>query len=105
MRVADVRLFWRRSVSSGIQKQVLRLTVDGVSDTGMELGPEVEEVMVTVSANSFGQFAVDTYDDEGKVAVSVTYDFRLGDLVDPLPATDLGHEIVQVRDDEPAPPV
>lgn len=105
MKVADIKLFWRRSPSPDIVSQKVLLTVDGVQETGAEFGPEVEEMQITVHAGSAVSFQVESKDAEGETVASVIYNFQLGDLTAPLPATDLGHEIVAIRDDEPAPPV
>jgi hypothetical protein len=96
-KVADVKLKWMKSVSSGITKVAITVINDGTT-TSAELGAEVESFMIEVKANGVVSFFVDTFDDEGNKTTSATYSFSVGDLEAPLPATDLGHEIVGVRD-------
>lgn len=101
MKVADIRLGWKRSVSVDLLKQVLHLTVDGTTTTA-ELGPEVQEYAITVQAQKSVQFQVESIDTEERVTMSMLYDFTLGDLEDPQPATDLFHEIIGIRDEDVA---
>lgn len=96
-KVADVRLGWTKSPSADVEKVQIVVTNAG-TETTTELGPEVEEFMIVVQASSAVQFKVVTFDSEGNQATSAVYDFTLGDLEDPLPATDLFHEVVGVRD-------
>lgn len=98
-KVADIRLFWTPSPSTDIVKRRVVVTTDGEVTTDMEVGLEVVELMVVVNANSSVLFKTILTDSEGKEVVSVEYFFRLGDLIDPLPDTDLGHEIVAIRDE------
>jgi hypothetical protein len=99
-KVADVKLTWVKSPSLDVAKQKVITTVDGTV-TEIELAPVAEELMIVVQANSSVQFRIETFDAEGNVATSETHSFTLGDLEAPLPATDLGHEVVAVRDEEP----
>lgn len=106
MRVADVRLFWLRSPSPDIVKRRVVITVDGGDFLDVEVGPEVEEMTTTIEANRVCTYKTIVTDAEGNEVVSVEHTFRLGDLVAPLPDTDLGHEIVAVRevtDPQPTP--
>lgn len=103
-KIASVRHFWTKSPSADVTKVVAVLTING-NETRTEYGPEVEEFVTDVNAGSSVSYLIETYDGEGKVATSETYTYNLGDLVDPLPATLLGHEVVGVRDEEPNPPV
>ncbi len=97
MKVADVKLNWKKSISADIEKVVLTVTVDG-TETVTELGKDVEEFMIVMNANGTCQFSVDTFDSEGLHTTSTVYTFTLGDLEAPQPATDLFHEVVGVRD-------
>lgn len=96
-KVADVKLKWKKSPSSDVAKVEITVTVDG-SESTAELGPEIENFMVEVKAGGSCQFQIDTTDSEGLVGTSTTYSFSLGNLEAPLPATELGHEIVAIRD-------
>jgi hypothetical protein len=66
--------------------------------TKTEHGRDVQEVVVAVSASASVQFKVVVFDTEGLTATSETYSFALGDLEAPLPATNLFHEVLAVRD-------
>ncbi len=99
MKVADIKLSWTKSPSAGVTKVVGVLNVDGTESTS-EFGPEVESWMIEVKASQSVHFHVDTYDDEGFVVSSEDHAFQLGDLVAPLPATNLAHEIIGIRDVE-----
>lgn len=101
MKVADIRLGWKKSVSIGVLSQLLTLTVDGVTTTAA-LDANIEEFMIVVSASKSVQFKVDTTDIDGTTS-SLVYDFLVSDLELPLPATDLFHQVVAIRDipDEP----
>lgn len=103
-KIASVRHFWSKSPSADVTKVVAVLTING-NETRTEYGPEVEEFVTDVNAGSSVSYKIETYDSENKVATSETYAYNLGDLVDPLPATNLSHEVVSVRDDEPPVPV
>lgn len=102
MKVATVRLSWSRSPSADVTAQKVLVTIDG-TETVFETGPQIEEWTLDIKANSSVQFRLDTYDSEGKVAQSATLSFTIGDLEDPLPATNLAWEIVGVRDVEDPP--
>jgi hypothetical protein len=105
MRVADVKLTWRKSPSQDLKSQKMILTIDG-TETTSEFGPDVEEVMIVVKPAQTFTFQVVTTDSEGLEATSVSYTFTVGDLETPLPATDLAHVIVAIRDEpdpEPTP--
>lgn len=97
MKVADVKLFWTKSPSQDIAKVTVKTTING-TETVAEVGPEVQEIQVEVAALGSVQFQIDVTDTEGKVASSEIYSFTLGDLENPLPATNLGHEVLGVRD-------
>lgn len=96
-KVADVKLSWKKSASADVDKVSIVVTIDGTTTT-TELGPEVEEFMIVVNANGVVNFNVVTFDSEGLQSTSSTYAFSLGDLEAPLPATDLFHEVVGIRD-------
>jgi hypothetical protein len=98
MKVADVKLGWRPSVSSDVVKQVASVSIDGAEPTTFEVGPEVDSVMIEVKAVSTVVFSVVSTDTEGNSAVSEQYTFTVGDLEAPQPATELFHEIIGVRD-------
>lgn len=97
-KVASVVLGWKRSVSSDVVSQSIVITINGNSDTSIEVGAEVESYQLEVEAKSSVSFAIKSFDSEGKVSTSEVYSFTLGDLEAPLPATNLFHEIVGVRD-------
>lgn len=97
-KVADVRLFWKRSVSPDATKVKLRLNVNG-QETVTELGKDVESFQLVVQSSSVVSFSVETMDSDGQVATSTLYTFSTGDLESPLPATDLGHEILGIREE------
>lgn len=97
MLVADVKLSWTKSASTDVARQIIKTTIAG-GTTAVELGPEAEEFLVTISASTPFSFQVDTYDDEGNVTASEIYSSQIGDLEAPLAATNLFHEIVGVRD-------
>ena len=96
-KVADIRLFWKKSVSADVSKATVIVTNDG-TETTTEVGPEVQEITVVVAATKACSFRVITLDSEGLTSTSTTYDFVLGDLEAPQPATDLGHEVMAIRD-------
>ena|SRR3990167_10586499 len=100
MKVADVKLKWKKSQSADVNKVKITVTNDG-TETATELGPEVEDFMVEVLASKSLQFSLTVFDTEGMMSISETYSFTLGDLEAPLPATDLRHEIVGIRDVPP----
>lgn len=99
-KTATVRLFWTRSPSSDAVRQTVKIVNGGALST-VELDMVAQEVTVTVKASSSCSFSIDTFDDEGNVASSEVYAFTLGDLEKPQPATNLGHEVLSVQDDEP----
>jgi hypothetical protein len=105
MKIASVKHFWTKSPSADITKVVSVLNVNG-AETVTEYGPDTESFTVDVNANSTVNFRIETYDGEGRKAVSETYTYTLRDLTDPMPATNLGHEVINIRDDggEPAQP-
>jgi hypothetical protein len=97
-KVASVKLKWKRSVSADAVEQTIDIVKDGVSIPSAVIPTEVEEFVIDVPAQSSVQFTVTTKDSEGLVAVSGTYSFSLGDLENPQPATDLGHEILAINE-------
>ncbi len=97
MKVADVKLSWKKSVSADVGKIDIKVTING-NETSTELGPEVESFMIEVAALGVVSFLIVTHDTEGNQATSEAYTFSLGDLEAPQPATDLFHEIVGIRD-------
>ncbi len=102
-KVADIRLGWKKSASADIKAVKLVVTNDG-TETTFDLGPEVEEFKVVVSASKNCHFQVITFDSEGLSATSEVYSFTLGDLEAPLPATGLFHEVLGIRDVDVPPP-
>jgi hypothetical protein len=96
-KVADVKLGWTKSPSSDVDSVEIVVINDG-TETTTELGPEVQDFQIVVSASKSVQFSIKTYDSEGNMATSETYSFTLGDLEAPLPATGLFHEVLGVRE-------
>lgn len=98
MKVADVKLGWTPSVSAGVVKQVVKVSIDGAEPTVIDpVSPEVGEIMVEVKASSSVVFSVLTTDSDGTVE-SEKYTFLISDLELPQPATNLFHEVVAVRE-------
>lgn len=97
MKVADIKLKWKKSPSADVSRVDVVVTNDGATTTAV-VGPEVESYAIEVKARGVVSFKVVTYDAEGYEATSETYSFSLGDLDAPLPATQLGHEVIGVRD-------
>lgn len=109
-KVADVKLSWKKSPSLDISSQVIEIKKGSAEATRIEVGPEVESYMLEVDALNTVSFTIQTLDIEGQVVTSDVYSFSLGDLEVPLPATDLFHEVIAVRDleivvDPPVDPV
>lgn len=104
MKVATVKLGWKKSVTADISKVKLSITNGGVT-TQTDLPPETEEFTIKVNAATPFSFVLVAVDSDGSEASSVTYSHTLGDLEAPQPPTDLFHEIVSVDDvpDAPAP--
>jgi hypothetical protein len=98
MRVADVKLSWKPSVSTDVESQRVSVLIDGQETLNAEVSSTTEEMMVEVKAQSSVVFQVMTEDFEGNQSISEVYTFTIGDLEAPQPATLLGHEIVAVRD-------
>jgi len=97
MRVADVKLSWKKSPSADITKVELVVN-NGGNETRADLGPEIESYTIEVKAKTSVAFSVTVYDNEGNKATSEVYTFTLGDLELPQPASGLKHEVVGVRD-------
>lgn len=106
MKVATVKLGWKKSVSADIQKVKLTVTNGGVV-TQTDLPPETQEFTIKVNASSTFGFSLTAIDSDNAEATSITYSHTLGDLEAPQPPTDLFHEIVSVDDvpDGPPPPI
>ena len=100
-KVADVKLSWKRSVSTDLQSRQITVTVNG-TETKYTVGPEVESYQITVNAGSNISFFTTVFDIEGKQVSSETASFQFGDLEDPQPDTLLGIEVVGVREVDPA---
>jgi hypothetical protein len=98
MKVARVRLFWTPSPTSTVAKVEVVSTVNGESTVAEFPGNLTSEHVIDVPAFSTASFLVRTYGDEGEVVDSMTHSFTTGDLEETFPATDLGHEIVEVVD-------
>lgn len=96
-KVADVKLSWTKSPSADVKTVSVVVNNNG-TETTADFGPEVESFNIVVSASSSVSFKVQVTDSEGLTATSSTYTFTLGDLETPLPATNLKHEVVAVRD-------
>lgn len=96
-KVADVKLSWTKSPSADVAKVTVVVTKDG-TETTTEVGPEVESIQIVVEASKSVTFKVIVTDSEGLAATSDIYTFSLGDLEAPLPATNLFHEVIGVRD-------
>lgn len=107
MKVADVKLSWSRSASTDVVKRFIILTVDGVEQTSIELGPEVDSYQLEVKASQSVSFVTRVVDSEGLETQSSSYSFQLGDLTAPQPDTGLTHEVIAIRDvaDAPTEPV
>lgn len=96
-KVADVMLSWTKSPSADVNKVSVVVNNNG-TETTVDFGPEVESFAIVVSASASVNFKVVVTDSEGQTATSTTYGFVLGDLEAPLPATNLSHEVIAVRD-------
>lgn len=104
-KVADVKLFWTKSPSIDVKSQRLEVSIDGVQQSGVELGPEVQDVTIVVKASQTVVFSVVTTDKDGLEVASTSYTINLGDLEAPFPAMDLGHIVMAIRDVPDEPPV
>lgn len=96
-KVATVRLLWTKSPSADIVKQEVATRING-NETTVQLDPAAESFTIEVQALGTVSFSIKSFDNESNVATSETYTFTLGDLETPLPATNLGHEVVAVHD-------
>ena len=96
-KVADVKIFWVPSPTADIVKVEVFTTING-AETKVEVGPEVQDLMVEVSANGSVAVKFVVTDSEGLKATSESYTFTLGDLEAPLPITGVGHEVIAIRD-------
>lgn len=103
-KVASVKLGWKKSPSPDVVKTQVVVNLAG-SETTVDLAAGVEEYVLDVAASTTGSFKVVSWDDEGNQTASETHSFKIGDLEAPLPATDLFHEVLSVRDvpDNPTP--
>lgn len=99
VKVADMKLFWTRSVGMKIPKQVIEYTLDGNTKT-LEIGPEVESFTLEMRANKSGRYKVTTYSEDGQPTVSDEVTFQTGDLETVPPATGLGSAITAIREIE-----
>lgn len=96
-KVADVKLSWVRSPSADVVSRTIEVTINGQTTTA-DVGPEVEQYMIEVSASGSVQFKTTVKDAEDQVVSSEVYSFTVGDLEAPQPDTGLLHEIVGIRD-------
>jgi hypothetical protein len=96
-KIADVKLGWIKSPSADVHHAQVVTTING-SETTVEVGPEVEEIQIEVQASSSVQFRVVTFDNEGNQSTSEVYSFSLGDLEAPVPASNLFHQGLAVRE-------
>lgn len=103
MKVATVKLGWKKSVSTDISKVKLSITNGGVTSM-TELPPETEEFTIKVNASTPFAFTLTAIDSDDVEATSITYSHTLGDLEAPQPPTDLFHQIVSVDDVPDSPP-
>ena len=99
MQKATVLLGWTRSVSEDISKVVVKINNDNVLSQ-VEVGPEVESIQITCKAQTTLIFSVVSIDVDGVSSESTVYNFTFGDLVTPVPAQNLHHEILSVFNDE-----
>ena len=97
-KVADVKLFWTPSPSEDVASQEVSVSIDGAEAMITPITPEVAELLIEVQASKSVVFSVKTTDTEGNSSISESYTFRIGDLEAPAPATNLGHQVVAVRD-------
>lgn len=106
-KIAVIRFKWTRSASplDAVGRVEVALTVNG-NTTTVEVPKEAEEYVSEVRASSSVQFRVDTYDadDDQAVVSSEVHRFQLGNLEGVLPATNVSHEIIEVRDEDAPPP-
>lgn len=100
-KTASVKLTWVRSPSPDAKRQIITVNRAGVAIFTSEVGPEVEQVMVQIPASSPVDYSVVTVDEDGLVAPSAPHTFTIGDLENPLPATNLDHLVVGIVDDTP----
>lgn len=96
-KVADVKLGWTKSPSSDIASVKLVITKDG-ADITVSVDAAAESFQIVVEASKTVSFKIITIDKDGLTATSDTYTFTLSDLEAPLPATNLFHEVVAVRE-------
>lgn len=96
-KVADVKLTWSKSPSADVAKVTVAVTKDGTTTT-TDVGPEVESFQIVVEASKSVTFTVVTTDSEGLTGTSDSYTFTIGDLEAPLPATNLFHEVLAIRE-------
>jgi hypothetical protein len=93
------KITWTPSPSADVAKQVIQITTDGnLLET--ELIPGAAEFEAQFNASSVAMVDIKTVDTEGKEATSVVLTITVGDLVDPLPATDLAWTPTEVVDVE-----
>ena len=96
-RVADVKLGWTKSPSSDVKSVQLVITKDD-ADTTIDVEATAESFQVTVEALKTVSFKVVTKNADGLVATSDSYTFTLDSLEAPLPASNLFHQVLAVRD-------
>jgi len=96
MKVADVTLSWNCPPDAvGVQVFVVN---NGVTQE-YAYGPDVMQMQITMEASTSCQFRVVTFDAEGNFDQGGVYSFTLNDLNRPQPATDLRHEVGDVREE------
>jgi hypothetical protein len=92
---ARVRLYWETSASPDVDKQILTFDLNGGLPTKVELGPTVTEYLVVVPEKA--DVNVELVANDGYHNSSpATLTFNVGDLLEPLPPTGLGWEIVEL---------
>lgn len=103
-KAVKTKLSWTKSPSEDVVSQTLTFTTStGTTVTDLPAGVESWEVQIDAMQDC--TFKIDTKDAEGNVTSSEVYTFHTGDLIAPLPATNLSHEFLEVVDvPDPTPP-
>jgi len=95
MKVADVKLTW--DLPPGVAGTQIFVINNGVT-TEFAYGPDTKEMQITMEPSTSCQFRVVTFDADGNFDQGGVYNFTLNDLDRPQPATDLHHEVANVRE-------
>lgn len=99
----NVTFKWTPSPSTDLVKRILTIQINDDVQT-IELPPTAVETIAKVPAGANVSFHTQVIDNEGLEGTSVNTTFTVGDLVAPLPDTDLTFEFGTVEDDGEAPP-